>query len=149
MFLNKIIFYFLVRHMFYFLPETFALNIMTLFEKSNEQIFSYGNCKLRKKKLVEVLNIQSQPFCKSEQNLTFWENASISQVIQYRKKLTIVQLFGKNYRKMMSRHRFVKNRSLSNFYHIMIMSLRVNDNHAFESKSTYFMAEEKTFKTFH
>ena len=57
MFLNKIIFYFLVRHMFYFLPETFALNIMTLFEKSNEQIFHTETASLAKKKLVEVLNI--------------------------------------------------------------------------------------------
>ena len=49
MFLNKI-FYFLVRHMLHFLPETFAVNINDAFEKSNEPIFSFGNCKVNEKK---------------------------------------------------------------------------------------------------
>ena len=52
MFLNKIIFYFPVRHTFHFLPETFALNIDAVFEKSNERIFSYGNCKFNEKKFI-------------------------------------------------------------------------------------------------
>ena len=53
MFLNKIIFYFLVQHISHFLPETFALNIIDVFEKSNERIFSYGNCKFNR-------NVQSK-----------------------------------------------------------------------------------------
>ena len=56
MFLNKIICCFLVWHMLHFLPETFALNINDAFEKSNERIFSYGNCKFNKKNLAEVFN---------------------------------------------------------------------------------------------
>ena len=40
-------------------------------------------------------------------------------------------------------HRSGKNQPLSNFCQIMIMLLGVNNEHAFESKCTYFMAGEK------
>ena len=48
-FLNKIIFYFLVQHMRHFLLETFAFINNDVFEKSNE--FSTETAKLTKNKI--------------------------------------------------------------------------------------------------
>ena len=41
------------------------------------------------------------------------------------------------------RHMLGKNRPLSNFHQIMIMLLGVNNEHASESKFTYFLEGEK------
>ena len=41
--------FFLVQHMFNFLVETFSFFSNDVFEKSNKQIFSCGNCTINKK----------------------------------------------------------------------------------------------------
>ena len=54
---HKTIFYFLVHHVL-FPAKNFFFIVDDVFEKSNERIFSFGNCKVNEKKIsVEVFNI--------------------------------------------------------------------------------------------
>ena len=92
------------------------------------------------------------PFCKSEQNLIFGQNSSISKVFQCSKKPLLFSRLVKNTEKrcpIYSRqdgvkggHRLGKDRPLSAFYPIVIIFLGLNNGHASESKCTYFMERE-------
>ena len=55
-FLNETVFYFLVQHMFHFLLESFAFIINDVFDKSNEQTFSYRHCKVNEKKFSQSVS---------------------------------------------------------------------------------------------
>ena len=102
--------------------------------------------------LMQTLKLLA-PFCELEQNLTFWENSSIFSKSFSTEKNPIAQLFSKKPRKMISvffhtrwgkrTHRSGKYRPLSDFYLIMIMFWGVNNEHASESKCTYFVARKK------